>query len=117
MLMDIRSLSDLAKVENGVLDHLFADGLAAAINDCRERPAEAKARDICFKVKLTPVADSQSGGALCEIKAEFELKTNVPVSRTRKLSMAAKGSGLVYNDLSGDSVHQGTLPIESGASS
>jgi hypothetical protein len=113
MLIDVKSLADLSKIENGVLDRLFSQYLAAAIDDCRERPGVDRPREIILKMKLAPVADNQGGtGQLDEIRGEFELKANVPVSRTRTISMAAKGKGLMYNDLSRDNVRQGTLAIE-----
>lgn len=104
----IKGLSDLAKIDGGLLDAQFKMELHKVIDDLRDRAALKKPREILIKVSLEPEGDAH--GSLLEIKTDIEISSKVPKVKTREYSMGAiKNDALVYNDLAPEDHKQGTL--------
>lgn len=111
MIQDIKGIADLAVVERGIVDALFKRAVEAVAVDMERRPSVETAREIVLTMRATPKAGES--GVLVEVRLEFELKTKVPVSRTREISaVVTEGKAIRYNDLSPGDVRQGTLDME-----
>jgi hypothetical protein len=106
----IEKLQDLAGFDNGVVGELFRQKLSDALFDLNDRPTTNAARTIVITMSMAP---EEIGGALCGVYTEIEVKTTVPPSRTRTISMGKLGiKALVWDDLSPDEHRQETLSLE-----
>lgn len=82
MRLTIKGLSDLAKLDNGILDVQFKEELQKIIADMRDRPVVKAAREILIKVAIRPTPDDS--GALLELSTEVEISSKTPKVRTRE---------------------------------
>ncbi len=104
----LKGLSDIEKVDGGLVDAMFTDKLQKALADIKDRPAVKGPRKVTLSVILSPTIDQQ--GSSFEIDTRFEVKATAPSEQTRRYSMAAIGTdGLIHNDMSPDQVRQLTI--------
>jgi hypothetical protein len=114
MKRELKSLADVADLDQGAVGEQFKVDLAAVMADVCDRPALKRARKITVELEIEPVAGAD--GTLRDLNVAVSLKTTAPVSRSQTVSMkwAAKKSALVYNDEAPENADQRTLDEEAG---
>jgi hypothetical protein len=105
------TLDSLLALDGGRVATAFQHALRRALDDCRDRPGEERARVVSLQLEMVPVCD-ESG--LCdEVTAGFQVNDKIPTRKSKKYSMGirsgADGPMAVFNADSLDNVNQGTL--------
>ena len=95
-------------LDGGRISEAFMRELQRVALDCEDRPADDKARKVRLELRVEPVLDEQ--GFLESIKGKFFVTSQVPQRRSKTYDFGfRKGGHLVFNDLSDDNIHQGTI--------
>jgi hypothetical protein len=103
----ILTLESLKDLDTGKARMAFDKELKRCVQDCIDRPNDESARTVTMQLSLKPVSDGQE----CDgCKGEFEIKSKVPVRRTRAYHFGIKTTGALYfNEDSLDNADQATL--------
>ncbi len=119
--LSLRSICDLGRIRDdrpGKIELAFDRELAAAFNDCMNRPEDGKSRKIELVVEIRP-CDVERGAA-DSIEVDFRVKSSIPERRSvgnRMQVIDVEGElQAVFNDESPDNPRQGTLDEVAGAS-
>lgn len=107
MALELFTVESLATMDGGRIKVAMEAALARLVADCRDRPADDRARKLTLTIALAPVSDD--GGQLSELQVTFDIGESIPKMRSKAYSMGAARGGLLFNDLSHDDVRQGTL--------
>lgn len=100
-------LGSLLTIDEGRIHEAFEQALKRARDDCSDRPAVEKPRKVNLTATLTPVCDPN--GSLASVIVQFEIEDKLPKRMSSKYDMAVGRGGLLFNELSKDDIHQGTL--------
>lgn len=105
--MHLLTLDTLKNLDFGKVSKAFSRELKHCVLDCMDRPNDDGARVVNLTLTLKPVTSGQE----CEAcTGEFEVKSKVPVRRSRTFSLGVKNTGALYfNEDSPDAVDQTTL--------
>lgn len=108
MAMQELTLKSLADLDNGRISEAFQQKLRGIMADCFDRPVDKTARNLAMTIGIKPVCTQN--GEFDGVKVEFEIKTKVPVIRSKTFSMDGDRKGhLKFNPDSLENVDQGTF--------
>lgn len=108
-------LVNLPLVNGGMLAAAFDQLIERCAQDCEDRPAHDKAREVILTVKFQP---TPTGKDLDTVSGEVSLSAKLPKIELPSISFGfrkkrganGKQSGmLVFNDMSEDDIHQRTI--------
>ncbi len=85
----------LQSIDDGKVDALLRFHLQRAAQDCQSRPADKTKRKVTLEFAVSPILD-ESGEAY-EAHVQIEVKSKVPVNRTRAFEMRLGRNGFTYN--------------------
>jgi hypothetical protein len=102
------SLKNLGDLDNGRISEAFQQKLRSIMVDCFDRPVDKNPRNLEMKIAVKP--QCTPSGEFDGVKVEFEIKSKVPVIRSKTFSMDGDRKGhLKFNPDSLDNVDQGTF--------
>lgn len=108
MAVEKFKLSILDSIDGGRIRASFEQHMQRLQADCRDRPSLTDKRTLTLTLSFTPVADPEARDMeSCDVR--FELKSTVPVHRSKTYNMKSTPAGLLYNELSPNDIHQRTL--------
>lgn len=108
--LDALDLEGMAMIDNGLVNQMFRYHALRLGRDCADRPGESGARTLTITITAKPVANQQGG--LETVRTEIDIKSKLPVHRTRVYEMRAdEKNGLLFNPNFSDSVNQMPLPM------
>jgi hypothetical protein len=111
MALKLLTLENLTDLDFGKARNAFDKELRRCVEDCLDRPNDEAARTVTLQLTLKPVSSGQE----CEAcKGEFEIKSKVPVRRTRSYHFGVKTTGqlkgnLYFSEDSPDNFDQATF--------
>lgn len=79
------TLATLTELEPRI-SALFNKKIQRAVRDCREAPEEGKAREVKFKLEITPIFEH---GECIDVHVQIFIDDKVPVKRTRQFRLGA----------------------------
>lgn len=95
-------------LDGGRINEAVKQELRRVVLDMEDRPADDKPRTVELKMTFVPQLDDQ--GLLDSVNAKFVVTSKVPARRSRPINFGVRRGGmLVFNDLSEDDIHQGTI--------
>lgn len=84
-VMEVLKLDTIKDLDDGRVAIAFDQNMKRAVQDCMDRPSDKKSRKVSIVCNVTPIV-AVSGE--CEgAEVDFELKTSVPVQRTRSYTL------------------------------
>lgn len=102
-------LGQLADIDGGRIAAAVELEMKKAIEDCRDRPTEERARKVTLEVSLVPTVYDGTGD-LETINMTFQCKHTIPTRKSRSYNVGVQKSGkLVYSEYAPDNVHQRTI--------
>jgi hypothetical protein len=113
MALEQFTAAALATIDGGRLREALDLELRRCQVDCADRPALEKARKITLSIDLTPV-QADDGADLDSIDVQFAVDSKLPRKRSKAYNMRAAEGTLLFNELSPEEVHQGTLDLPTG---
>lgn len=89
--------ASLATLDGGRIAAALERELKQAVQDCRDRPAEKKARKVTLQIEIAPeVVDNTAD--LCTIGLQCQIQARFPSRASRTYSMDVQKNGnLVFN--------------------
>lgn len=90
--LDFAHLQD---IDDGKVDALLRAHLQRAAQDCQSRPGDKSKRKVTLEFTVIPIAD-ETGDAF-QAYVQIEVKSKVPVHRTRAFEMRLGRNGFSYN--------------------
>lgn len=92
------TLENLSQLDFGVINAAFQREVTRAVEDCKDRPADKKQRQVAIVFKFSPVIPT-SGPIECdEVAVECEIQGKVPLRRTKPYLMTPiRGNKLTFN--------------------
>jgi len=101
------SIETLAELDNGIVALALLKHLQIATRDCIDRPGDKSPRKVTMEFSVIPEVD-QSGEAT-EADVNVEIKSKVPVNRSKTYKMGLSSNGLIFNVDIPTELHQPSL--------
>ncbi len=102
------TMDTIAEMDGGRIKAAFTQALKRLEDDCKDRPALKKARELHLVMTMTPVPD---GADLDSVNVTFKIKESIPKRESKSYNMQAVRGGLLFNDASPEDVKQKTLDM------
>lgn len=106
----VLTLSTLPKLDFGKIDAAFRAEMDRAVEDCKDRPLESKARKVSINFLLAPKIDKAAGlegNNADEVELQCEVTSTVPKRKTRVYTMRTQqNNGLLFQPDSPDEPDQ-----------
>lgn len=104
-------IDTLATFDGGRLADVFGERLREVLADLSDRPRLAKARKITLSFTFEPASDEDGGALHDDVEVSYDVRASIPPVKFGGCVMEPKadGTGLLFNALSPDNPHQGTL--------
>lgn len=100
-------IDQLALIDGGRIKEAWEREMKRMREDCQDRPALNKPRQVHIVTSLVPVCGED--GTLESVKVAFDIDHKMPKRQSQVYDMKAVPGGLVFNELSPEDVRQGTL--------
>lgn len=101
------TIETLAELDNGIVSAQVIRHLQRLAHDCMDRPGDKTKRKATLEFSFEPVCD-QSGQA-DSVNCTVEIKSKIPVHRSKSYEMGLSKAGFVFNRDVPDSLNQGVL--------
>lgn len=102
------TLEKLKDLDYGKIHVVFERHMRRGVQDCLDRPADNKPREILLRFLLVP--DTDQNGDCCHIKVEATVTLKVPPHRSRVYECIPRKNGeLFFNPQEPDDVEQTSL--------
>jgi len=101
------SLGSLVTIDDGRIRAAFEQALARCEADCKDRPAVSDPRKVALSCTLVPVINPDGEMESCDV--QFQITDSVPKRKSKTYNMRSTRTGLLFNELSPDAVHQATI--------
>ena len=101
------TFENLAQVDNGKVDKLLKFHMQNVSRDLMARPGDSSERKISVEFHFKPVMDD-TGECECA-KVEIDVKSKVPIYRTKPYEMRVVNGGVLFNRDFPDSHRQQSL--------
>lgn len=107
------SIQSLDELDNGIVALQFLKHLQRAAADCLDRPGDKTKRKVTLEFTFSPAADQSGSADTADCVAE--IKSKIPVHRSRTYEMGLSKAGFTFNRDVPESLNQGVLFPASGS--
>ena len=104
------NLAALPVIDGGMINAAFNRALRRCEEDIRDRPGEDKPRKVVLTVELSPIRDQRA--RLDTIAVAFDIDDSIPKRRSKTYEMLPTEDGALFDELSPDDAHNGTLAFD-----
>lgn len=112
MALEKFTLAMLSTMDDGRVREAFEQALKRCEDDCKDRAALKDSRKVTLVVEMKPLSDET--GDLDSVNIEFKITDSVPKRTSKTYNMKSVRGGLLFNELSKEDIHQGTLDTVTG---
>lgn len=89
------SIETLAELDGGIVAEQAVRHLQRLAQDCMDRPGDKTKRKATLEFSFEPVCDQQGNAET--VRCEVEIKSRVPVHRSKTYEMGLTKAGFVFN--------------------
>lgn len=101
------SIQSLVDLDSGIVAEQVERHLRRVAQDCMDRPGDKSPRKTTLEFSFSPVCDQQGNAET--VNCEVEIKSKVPVHRSKTYEMGLTKAGFIFNRDVPESLDQGVL--------
>jgi|GEM_PF-1738119 len=108
------TLHSIQHLDGGKVDVAFTHAVAQVVADIKDRPGDKTKRTVTLTLSATPTLADDGSGVLDTIETRFQVKTGIPVRKSRGYPMAPRqdGKAMLFQEEDPNNPHQQTFPYD-----